>query len=92
MKNQCKGPECDREAVYKGLCIAHYKQDRDKGVLTPLRPYHRKLEAPEGYSYCNECRNFKPLSEFYLTPAGKPRHLCRTCHYKKAEARRKAKA
>lgn len=33
----CIGPGCDRVAWSKGLCHAHYEQQRRKKPLTPLR-------------------------------------------------------
>lgn len=33
----CRGPECDRPAVTKGLCNSHEYQERVRGALTPLR-------------------------------------------------------
>ncbi len=33
----CAGPECEREAITAGLCIAHYQQHHRGSKLKPLR-------------------------------------------------------
>jgi hypothetical protein len=79
LKQQCNGPECTREAKFKGLCPSHYRQDYLGKSLTPLREYRHRPQAPEGYAFCNGCELFKPEDGFPKTVSGKPRYKCKQC-------------
>lgn len=51
----CSGPLCKREVVAKGLCAAHYKQQRRNGVLSVIE----EIKTEEDRFWLNiEKKNF----------------------------------
>lgn len=47
MMHTCIGPDCDREAVCKSACRAHYDQLRRRGYMTKLLPPVIPSNQPE---------------------------------------------
>ena len=38
VRPQCKGPQCDRRPVARGMCATHYQQERNGNALTAIWP------------------------------------------------------
>lgn len=50
----CSGPECDREAKTRGLCMAHYMQQYQGRELAPIR--RRRPSPPIRLKSCPTCQ------------------------------------
>lgn len=92
MKTMCKGPQCKREAIAKGLCVGHYTQVRHGKPLTPLRRYGTSIDVPAGYHFCTQCENIKKESEFYVRRDGGLYSECKPCKSARVRASRQRKA
>lgn len=73
----CRGPKCEREAKVKGLCLAHYQQDRKFGELKPINPkkganWHisieERIERDSGPEDANGCRIWTDSVDAYGYP------------------------
>ena len=84
---------CEREHRAKGLCQAHYEQQRRDKPLTRPRTYRKRgkverhdpqdlfCRIPEAHQRCAKCGEVKPLGKFTndaVAPNGR-RSLCRKC-------------
>jgi hypothetical protein len=90
MNKTCDLEGCNRALVARGLCTAHYQQDR-KGL--PLTPIRRMLDATArnelGQKFCPKCDVWKCVDDFGLSAARKDGRsgICKTCAVKEAQKR-----
>lgn len=76
----CTFKPCGVEAVCKGLCMGHYKQQLNGKPLTVI-DRDKDGRIIKGKKKCSRCKKMKPTKEFYFNslPQGKLRGECIDC-------------
>jgi hypothetical protein len=74
----CSVDGCVAKMYGRGLCARHYGRWKTNGHLELTMP---ALLAPQGTKWCNSCKSYLPVGEFYISRTLKSGRsaYCRSC-------------
>lgn len=78
----CTFEGCSERQIAKGLCSAHWQQDRQGFALRPTRFRNSKLGFLDKKT-CSKCRKLKGKPQFWTKSNGVPNSWCKDCDRKK---------
>lgn len=84
----CKAKECDRQAIARGLCQAHYMRLRSTGKVDGkiYSPKHGKIfkKGSKTLKICIDCKRAHPIVDFIVKKGKGPDLRCRECRNQRA--------
>jgi hypothetical protein len=82
MEGTCSFEGCTNKLLCKGLCLAHYTQQRRGKPLTPITTERKWAKRDENGKECTKCKTYKPYEEFHnhKNGSGGKMPTCKECH------------